>query len=382
MDLHERIGRRQSAHNGGQLVVDQAYLSPAVHSSEPVGRGSVLERCLDVLEPVFDGELPPPFAVVGPAGSGTSAVVTALFAELNDTFGDSDRVIGTSTRMERTGPTTWFLYIDGRRVKTPFAFYREALSTITDEAVPESGIGTDELRERFVAKLERPNHRAVVAIDHHNEPETLEYERVLELLEPVSDHVGTAVVGTREPDEWHGSTITAPAYRQHELVDIVADRASTGLAAGALDHDSIRDIADWADGSAHDALTTLYVAAVLANDDDATQIRNEHLETAMADVPTDGIHIDRTLTLSENRQQVLLDLLSVSAESEPIREVARKIESESSVTASTVTRFLYELADRGVLERVGLPSTGSGRRPSTVEPRFSPIAFRSLVAVR
>ncbi len=382
MDLHERIARRQSAHNGGQLVVDREYLSPAVHSQEPVGRGSVLERCLDVLEPVFEGELPPPFAVVGPTGSGTSAVVTALFAELNDTFGGSGRTIGTSTRTDRTGPTTWFIHIDGRRIKTPFAFYRDALSTITDEMIPESGIGTDELRERLTARLERPNHRAIVAIDHHDEPETLEYERVLELLEPVEKHVGTAVVGTHEPDDWHGSTITVPAYRQHELVDILAERASTGLAAGAVDHDSIRSLADWADGSAHDALAALFVAAVLANEDDTTQIRDLDLEAAMVDVPRSGIHIDRTLALSASRQQVLLDLLSVSDGSKPIREVADAIESESDVTASTATRFLYELADRGILERVGLTSTGSGRRPSTVEPRFSPIAFRSLVMAR
>lgn len=380
MDLHERIARRQSAHNGGRLVVDREYLSPAVHASEPVGRGSVLERCLDALEPVFDGQLPPRIAVVGPPGSGTSAVVTALFAELNETFGDSGRAIGTSTRTDLSGPTTWFVYIDGRRVKTPFAFYRAALSTISDETVPESGIGTDELRKRLATRLERPDHRAIVAIDHHDEPETLTYERVLELLEPVEGDITTAAVGTSEPDDWDGVTVNLPAYRRHELVDILTDRASTGLAAGAIEHDSIRDVADWAEGNAHNALATLYVAANLASEADEGRIGDGHLETAMADVPKTGIHIDRTLALSDTRQQVLLDLLSVSNGSKPIREVARAIDSESEVTASTATRFLYELADIGVLERVGLESTGSGRRPSTVEPRFSPIAFRSLVA--
>lgn len=380
MDLHERIARRQSAHNGGRLVVDREYLSPAVHASEPVGRGSVLEQCLDALEPVFDGQLPPRIAVVGPPGSGTSAIVTALFAELNEMFGDSGRVIGTSTRTDRSGPTTWFVYVDGRRVKTPFAFYRAALSTISDETVPESGIGTDELRRRLVSGLERPNHRAIVAIDHHDEPETLAYERVLELLEPVEADVTTGAVGTSEPEDWGGVTVDLPAYRRHELVDILANRASTGLAAGAIEHDSIRALADWAEGNAHNALAALYVAASLANEADEGRISDGHLETAMADVPKTGIHIDRTLALSSSRQQVLLDLLSVSNGSKPIREVARAIDSESSVTASTATRFLYELADLEVLERVGLESTGSGRRPSTVEPRFSPIAFRSLVA--
>jgi len=91
MDLQERIARRRSARQGRRIVVDRDQLSPVVHRPEPVGRGPVLEQLLDALEPIFDGELPPPVAIVGPAGSGTSAVVTAMFDALNDQFGGSSR---------------------------------------------------------------------------------------------------------------------------------------------------------------------------------------------------------------------------------------------------------------------------------------------------
>ena len=273
MDLQERIARRRSARQGRRIVVDRDQLSPVVHRPEPVGRGPVLEQLLDALEPIFDGELPPPVAIVGPAGSGTSAVVTAMFDALNDQFGGSSRAIETTTRGGRTEPVTWFVTVDGRQVESPFAFYRAVLSGLSSERVPESGVGTDDLRDRLSDRLSRPDRRAVVAIDHHDEPETLGVDRVRELLAPVAD-CATVAVGRTEPDDHRGETVTVPAYRDHELVDVVTDRVSTGLAAGALDHGAVRELADWADGNAHDALAALFGAAVLASEDEADRIES------------------------------------------------------------------------------------------------------------
>lgn len=381
MNLQDRIARRRSAHRGGSIVVDRAHLSPAVHRPEPVARGPVLEQVLDALEPVFDGGLPDPVTVVGPAGSGTSAIVIALFDALNDRFGDASGTVGTTTRPMRDEPVTWFVYVDGRRVESAFALYRAVLSVISPDPVPRSGIGTDELKDRLRERLARRDRRAVVAIDHHDEPEALAYDRLCDLLDPIGEAVSTVAVGQREPDGWAGRTVGVPAYRHHELVDVVTDRASTGLEAGVLDHETVRELAVWADGNAHDALSALFVAAVCANDEDATRIDRHHVERGMADVPDDGVHVDRALATSETRQRVLLDLVSLESRDRPIREVAEAISERSELTAGTVTRFLYELADRGVIERVQLPGSGSGRRPSAVVPRFPTIVFRELTPV-
>ncbi|WP_293030964.1 Cdc6/Cdc18 family protein [Natronococcus sp.] len=380
MNLEERIARRRSAHRTSGIVVNRNHLSPVVHRAEPVGRGPVLEQLLDALEPVFDDELPEPATLVGPAGAGTSAIVTALFGALNERLGEPTRTIGTTTRAGSTGTVTWFVYVDTRRVGSPFAFYRTVLSMISPDSVPESGVGTDDLRERLCTRLSRPDRRAVVAVDHHDEPETLSYDRVQELVEPASESVSTLAVGQDEPESWRGTTVTAPAYRHHELVDVVTDRTSTGLTAGALEHETVREIAVWADGNAHDALAALFGAAVLAGEDDADRIERTHLERAMENVPDAGVHVDRTLSLSETRQRVLCDLIAVDAVDQPIREVATEIADRSGLTGGTVKRFLYELADRGVIERVPLPTNGSGRRPSTVVPRFPTIVFRALAA--
>ncbi|ELY48421.1 Cdc6/Cdc18 family protein [Natronorubrum sulfidifaciens] len=380
MKLEERITRRRSARTEQGLIVDRDHLSPVVHRPEPIGRGPVLEQLLDALESVFDGELPPPVSVVGPAGSGTSAIVTALFDALNDQLSETSRTIGTTTRAGSTGPVTWFVYVDGRRVESAFAFYQTVLSVLSPDPVPQSGVGTDELCERLCDRLDRPHHRAVIGIDHHDEPESLAVDQIHELLEPVTDSVSTMAVGQTVPDGWDEThpSVSVPAYRHHELVDVMTDRVSTGLAAGVLDHASVRSVATWADGNAHDALAALFGAGVLATADGSDRIESHHLETARNSVPTNGVHLDRVLSLSETRQQVLADLVAVESANRPIREVAAEIASRSSLTAGTVKRFLYELADRGIIERVPLPANGSGRRPSAVVPRFPTIVFQAL----
>ena len=380
MNLRERIARRRSAHRDRGIVVDRDHLSPTVHRPDPIGRGPVFEELLDALEPVFDGRLPAPLAVVGPAGSGTSAIVTALFDAMTEQFGDADRAIGTTTRSEPAPSRVAFVTVDARRVESPFALYRTVLASISSEPVPTSGVGTDELRGRLVEALDRPGRRAVVAIDHHDEPETLGYDRAADLLAPIADSVATVAVGQEPPPDWDGATVAVPPYRDHELVDVLTDRTSTGLAPGVIEHEAIRDLAGWADGNAHDALAALFAAAALATEDDADRIEPRHLERATADVPDDGVHVDRALALSETRQRVLGHLLAVDSADRPIRDVATAIAARSSVTEGTVTRFLYELADRGVVERVPLAGDGSGRRPSAVEPRFPPIPFRRLSA--
>lgn len=382
MDLEERIARRRTDNGRGGPIVDRDALSPTVHREEPVGRGSVLEWLLDAVEPTFSGELPAPFAVVGPPGSGTSAVVTALFRALNADLADTGGTIGTTTRAGSGEPTTWFVYVDARRVGSAFSFYRTVLSTVDADPVPTSGVGTDDLRDRLRTQLSSRDRRAVVAIDHHDEPGALSADRAEELLEPVAASTTAVFVGQRAPAGWEYSSIEVPAYRRHELVDILTERASAGLAGGTFDHRTLRTVAEWADGNAHDALTALFVAAILACDADATSIDRTHLEAAMADIPRGGVHVDRVLSLSETRQRVIAGLIALeSAAEEPIRKLAEAIAADTALTTGTVKRLLYELADDELLARVPLDRTGSGRRPSTLEPRFSTVAFTALSPV-
>ncbi|MCU4753055.1 AAA family ATPase [Halobacteria archaeon AArc-curdl1] len=380
MDLEERITRRLGVRGGSGVLIDRDALNPTVHQPEPIGRGSVLERLLDNLEPAFADSLPESFAVSGPAGSGTSAVITALFSALTRQLGTTARTIGTTTRTGAPDPTTWFVYVDGRRVTSAFGFYRAVLSTVSAEPVPASGVGTDALREQLTQQLARPDRRAVIAIDHHDEPETLTFDRVQALLEPVEEGTTTVPVGQQPPTDWHGSVVDVPAYRRHELVDILTARSSIGLAAGAIEHHELRSLAEWADGNAHDGLTALFSASLLASEADRDSISAADIRQAQADIPADSVHLDRVLALPETRQRVLLALLDLECVDDllPIRELAAEIATDSSLTKGTVKRFLYELADKQILARVPLERPGSGRQPSTLDPRFPQRVFRAL----
>ena len=392
MELEERIARRRTAGGRAGLLLDRNALSPTVHRPAPIGRGTELERLLDAAEPAFAGELPEPFAVAGPPGSGTSAIVTPLFDALTAELAGDRRAIGTTTRAGagRGEPTTWFVTVDARRVTSAFAFYRAVLSTISGESVPTSGVGTAALRERVTRHLERPDTQAVIAIDHHDEPDALSATRARSLFADVDDSTTVVPVGQQIPDDWGHPVVDVPAYQRHELVDILSERASAALAAGALDHRATRSLAAWADGNAHDALAALFSAAILASGTGETTIDSATLERAKADVPAGGVHVDRALAQPETRQQVLCALVGLQSSDEsaherrperPIRDLATEIAARGDLAAGTVKRLLYELAEDGLLERIPLESSGSGRQPSTLEPRFPTIAFRALTAV-
>ena len=263
MDIDARIERRQRRTGSHRLVRDPESLSPAAHVDEPVGRGPLLERVLDHLDPAFDRDLPANGYLRGPFGAGKSAVVTALFARLD------------------------------ARSTSAFAFYRAVLDGLRDESVPEHGVGTDDLRERLRGRLDE-GRGAVVAVDHAGEPDALDAEDLLDLFAGLAGASWLAV-GRTPPDRTaltdHAATvIEVEPYRRGELVDFDSeDRVSVATATEAI------------------AATGL------------------------------------------------------------------------DLSPGTIKRYLYELAEAGVLERVRAENPDRrGRPPSRAELRFPPSAFRRL----
>jgi len=380
MNLKDRIGRRQTATQTDRLVRDRTAQSPVVHLAEPVDRGPVLERVLDALTPVFTGSLPPDVAVAGPKGVGKSALVSALFTHLDRQVGRSGTAIGTTTRAETVGVGALrFVYVDARPATSEFQFYHAVLDALEDGNVPERGVSTDALRETVRDRLRGPNRATVVAVDHLDAlPADADW--TWEVFEPVRDAVSLLVVSRSVPADWAGETVAVESYHHHALADVLTARASRGLRSQALEHAQTRRVAEWADGDAHDALAALYAAAELAEDDGANRIRDRDIEAAIDAVPSGGVHLGRVLALPENRQAILAALLALDDERPTIKDAASAIaDREPALSSGTITRFLYELADDGVLERVRTTADGgSGRQPSYVVPRFPTIAFRRL----
>jgi len=384
MDLTERIRRRQHLGEDSSIIREYEAISPVAHVEEPTDRGPILERLLDYLDPVFDGRQPTDAYVWGPTGTGKSAVVTALFAQLSRLLARSAPVIHTSTRAQTTNAPE-FVYVDARQATSPFGLYHAVLDGVLDESVPRQGVKTEKLRSRLVEHLRPVDRRLVVAVDHVNEPGGLDLVTLTSVFSVVEDSLACTAVGRTPPDELDGlpsERIEVPAYERHALVDLLTARAADGLAEQAVDHEQLRRLADWAEGNAHDALAALFGAADLADAAGYDRIRERDLTEGMNAVPRPSASLGRVHTLPENRQLVLRRLVDLDeAATESVDAAAAAIADTRGVdlSAGTVKRFLYELAEAGVVQRVTVSDTESaGRPPSRLEPRFPTLVFRRL----
>lgn len=383
MDLPSRIRRRKRADDSTTLVVDYEAISPVSHPVEPVGRGPVVERLLDYLDPVFEGDLPPDAYVWGPMGAGKSAVVTALFDALRSQLSESGSVIHTSTRAHVT-PSPRFVYVDTRTARSPFALYHAVLDRVTEGDVPRTGIGTDELRDRLATAV--GERGLLVAVDHLREPETYGLDEVRELLGPFESSLAWVAIGRDPPANLDAAVppehIQIPAYRRHDLVDVLTGRASEGLSERAVHHEQTRELADWAEGNAHDALAGLFEAVECADTRGHAKVQNVDLTDGLVNIPRPCQSLGRVMALSANRRRVLRVLVDLDGDERASvgSTTAAIAASGVGLSPGTIKRFLYELAESGILERLRHDETvgGNGRPPSRVEPRFPTTVFRRL----
>ena len=386
MDLDARIKRRQRRDAGPGLIQDYESLSPVAHTDEPSDRAPVFERLLDHLDPVFNSNLPPNAYVHGPFGSGKSAVVTALFEHLDRLSAGARSVIHTSTRAgSPTSPN--FVYVDMRKTASDFAFYHTVLDALVEESVPEHGISTAELRDRLHAILDESRAGVVIAVDHVGAPDRMDPADLVDVFAGLPSKVSWLAVGRADPEEtslinYTATSVRIDPYRPEVLVDVLMTRSSEGLTQQALDHERARHIADWADGNAHDALAALFIAANRASQDDRTRLTEADVTAAIEEIPRPSVSLGSVLALPANKQLVLRNLVDLDPEDRvSVTATTEAISARPGVDLSsgTVKRYLYEMAEAGVVERVQSDRrNGKGRPPSRVELQFPPTAFRRL----
>ncbi|MFA1611877.1 Cdc6/Cdc18 family protein [Halobellus rubicundus] len=390
MDLDARIKRRQRGEGEKRLIQDYEALSPAAHIEEPSDRGPVFERLLDHLDPVFNGTLPPNAYVHGAYGAGKSAIITALFARLRRLSTQSGAVIHTSTRA-RSPSIPEFVYLDLRETASEFAFYHRILDGCVEESIPQHGISTDELLDKLHRALSGWTAGAVVAIDHVGEPEGVDTESLLDRLSGLPSNVSWLAISRTPPAETDLTTYTATSieigrYQRQMLVDVLMTRASAGFTRQGLDHDQARRIAEWAEGNAHDALAALFLAADRADRANRTRLRDEDVEVAIEEIPRPSVSLARMQSLPENKQRVLRELVDLDgAARASVADTTDAISDSPDLDLSrgTVKRFLYELAEVGVLDRVQAEGHGGkGRPPSRLELRFPARLFSRLYDLR
>ncbi|WP_138007435.1 Cdc6/Cdc18 family protein [Halalkalirubrum salinum] len=387
MDIDDRIARRRQLGSDPQLVLDYEPLSPLYHPDEPTGQGSMLEQLLDELDPALSGVVPSDLYVWGPKGSGKSAVITALFRGFNRIRTARNEPIHTSTRVDYARVFD-FVYVDSRQATTAFSLYRSILDQLVDESVPKHGIGTEWVRNKLESALEPVQRGAVIAVDHIGEPETQPFDTLRETLSSISATISVVLIG-RDPPQSIGIDADDPievkrfdAYRSHALIEILTTRLSDSLVRNAIAHEQLRTVATWANGDAHDALAAVFGAVIEADRSNAENVTDQYLTSAIENVPQPCVSLGRVLSLSESRLAVLRRLVALSPESlDSVGSATEAIvETDIELTAATVERLVYELAEAGITERVKTARDNDiGRPPSRIEFRFPTIPFLYLI---
>jgi len=387
MTIEKRIKRRKRGESERSLVEDGRALSPVCHVGEPTACDPELEALLEHLDPVFDHELPPNAYVWGPTGAGKSAVVTALFARLKRQLGGSGSIIHTTTRAQSQEGAPAFVYVDARTAPTSASLCNAVLEALVDGSVPDGGLEAGSLLGRIQERLAASGRRVVLAVDHVGEPETYTLSTLSGLFGPVGSQLSWLAIGRQEPGTVEGTgtleRLRIPAYRRGTLTDILESRAREGLAQGGVRVEQLRTIATWAETNAHDALAALCGAAGLAAGRNHSRIRDGDLVDAFMDIPQPCVSLARVLGLPASRKRVLGALVSTGeSQGTSVASAAERIAGtgEVDLSVATVERFLYELAEAGIVERVPVQgeSGGVGRSPSRVTPRFSPTVFQQL----
>ena len=130
----------------------------------------------------------------------------------------------------------------------------------------------------------------------------------------------------------------------------------------------------------------LFVAVERARESGRDQLLNEDVEAAAAELPEPAVSLGRVFALTSNKQAVLRHLVDIpQLKRNSVTDTTEAISAsmKDGLSPGTIKRFLYEMADIGVVERVQSTETeGKGRPPSRVEVRFSPTVFRRLYDLR
>jgi len=180
-----------------------------------------------------------------------------------------------------------------------------------------------------------------------------------------------------EPDE----VVAFEPYRRHVLVELLTSRCSTGLGRDALTHDQIREVSEWADGGAHDALAAVTGAAITAERAGASTVRPEDLDEGIEAVPRPSVALGRVLALGEPAAAPLRTGEPVGRRpgvGECCDGDDRLAEGGRSVSVDGAARALRTRRRGPARSGDCPPERREGTAPSRLVPRFPTLVFQEL----
>lgn len=261
---------------------------------EIVGRNSQMNEVTDALAPLEDGHPAENCFLFGPSGAGKTTVARAAIRELRQ------EVLEVPTA-----------YVNCWKDYSRSGVLERAAKNLANAVVPKNAPARD-LIDTLQSALDSPSVLVLDEVDQLRDPGTL-YDlhsvrglswicianREVDLLARLDDRVRSRVsVGYRvQFDRYNADTVT----------EILDRRARQGLDPGAVDRETLRHIAELADGDARRAITALRVAARKAAAEGLSSIPRRLVAEAVGDAESEVRQ--KTISKLNDHQRVLYECI-------------------------------------------------------------------------
>ncbi|AQL44930.1 hypothetical protein BV210_19030 (plasmid) [Halorientalis sp. IM1011] len=306
---------------------------------EIVHRHEAVNQMSKALEPVLEDDRPQDTFLVGPSGAGKTCIARYTVDQLQEQVLDiKSHYIDCWQHSNRF--RVLYKILEG--VKTSYDIHR---STPEDE---------------MIARIQSVDSPYLLILDEVDQLDDME---VLRKLYPMPHITMVLIANRREEvlstlDERLQSrlrssvTIRFDRYTQAELVSLLDDRITWGLAPDTITTDQVHRIADVAAGNARDAISILRSAARNADHEGASEIRDSDISSAIP-AAREELHEQNLKKLNED-QHAVYDILTDEGELPPneIYDLYADRVSEPK-TKRTVRTYLRKLEDYDLVRATG-----------------------------
>ena len=306
---------------------------------EIVHRHEAVNQMSKALEPVLEDDRPQDTFLVGPSGAGKTCIARYTVDQLQEQVLDiKSHYIDCWQHSNRF--RVLYKILEG--VKTSYDIHR---STPEDE---------------MIARIQSVDSPYLLILDEVDQLDDME---VLRKLYPMPHITMVLIANRREEvlstlDERLQSrlrssvTIRFDRYTQAELVSLLDDRITWGLAPDTITTDQVHRIADVAAGNARDAISILRSAARNADHEGASEIRDSDIESGIP-AAREELHEQNLKKLNED-QHAVYDILTDEGELPPneIYDLYADRVPEPK-TKRTVRTYLRKLEDYDLVRATG-----------------------------
>jgi len=314
------------------ILKDERFLYPDFVPEKLPFRDKEVSELVFCLKPASEGKKPTNAFVFGKPGTGKTVTARFVLQELEEF---SDRVK--------------CLYINCFQSNSRHAIIYKA-SNFFGHAVPERGLGSDEIFLRFVSVLRTKKLTPIIVFDEAEQ--LLRSEDMKKLLYDFSrlseqhkvfcgmifvsnDEFFLANVDERVRSSLQASTIAFEPYAPPELKEILKERAKYAFFDDVLDDEVIPLCAAHAaknGGDARIAIDVLLKGARLAEKENSKKVSVKHLRAAFAQEKP--VKFEIKTTLSEQEQLILAFLADKEVESGEVYSALKKKFAERTLRSA------------------------------------------------